>query len=247
MTEFELIEKLAVFKCEMVAPFEVATTKEQWEQLLPGAKLETETEAAKYYLSRLPVFEKKTAKITFPKCDLTDNDLFNAVEELTKGFDKKRCGWLLDTLTKHKERLETVCKQYQTTWGKPAPIVFVCGLLESKLTDEQHTGQQSTAQPDIMTERAKKYFAKAVEAGYMTKTESGCKWIFLNGGRGAKAALAYFIQKVYSPDVTKPQSIPYKALQNLFGVKRLDSAINGLLNVKKEQTWRGDIDSLFDN
>ena len=36
MTVEELIKKLTVWKCEMVAPFEVATTKEQWEKIKNG-------------------------------------------------------------------------------------------------------------------------------------------------------------------------------------------------------------------
>ena len=132
MTEFELIKRLTSYKIERVAPFEIATTSEQWAELLPKPKemLKTEADTTKYYLSHLSVFEKTAIKITFPECDLTNSDLCRAVEELTRGFDKKECRQLLNTLTAHKARLSEVCKEYKKIWSKPAPIEFVCDLLE---------------------------------------------------------------------------------------------------------------------
>ena len=243
MTVEELIKKLTVWKCEMVAPFEVATTKEQWEKLLPGDTPQTANEAANYYLSCLSIFEKKAAKITFPDLFLNENGLFYEVEEITKGFDKNRCLKLLKVLTPYKEKLSTVCDLYYKTWGKPAPIVFVCDLLSDKTTDEQHTG--ATAQPVIMTDRAKTYFNKAIQAGFMEKAESGYKWTF--EGRGAKAALSYFVMKIYSPDPKDKKTIPFKAIENLFGVKRLDSTLRAALETVKPQAWRQTIDELFNS
>lgn len=239
MTEFELINKLTAYKAEMVAPFEIATTREQWAELLPKETIETVEDMTNYYLSHLSVFEKTAVKITFPECNLTENDLCNAIEELTRGFDKEKCRLLLDTLTRHRERLLRVCNEYQKTWNKPTPIEFVCSLLENKLTDEQ-----PTAQPEIMTDRAKRYFVKAINAGYMEQAGNGYKWTF--NVKGRKAAWGYFLLKVYSPDNSNPQTIHYKALEGLFGEKRLDRAIAALFDVKKPQTWRSEIDSLFE-
>lgn len=239
MTEFELIKRLTSYKSERVAPFEIATTPEQWAELLPKPKemLKTEADTTKYYLSHLSVFEKTATKITFPKCDLTNNDLCRVVEELTRGFDKKECRQLLDTLTAHKARLSEVCKEYKKIWSKPAPIEFVCDLLETK-------SNPLTAQPDIMTDRAKKYFEKARQAGFMEQTETGYKWTF--NKRGRKAALCYFLLKVYNPDMQKTEIIHYKALEQLFGETRLDSALAAMLTTKKPQPWRQIIDNLFD-
>lgn len=103
-----------------------------------------------------------------------------------------------------------------------------------------------TAQQDIMTDRAKKYFEKAIGAGYMEKAGSGYKWTFPIS-RGAKAALCYFIMKVYSPNPRSTKTIHYKALEQLFSVKRLDSATGAMWNAKNPQEWRGDIDSLFND
>lgn len=101
-----------------------------------------------------------------------------------------------------------------------------------------------TAQQDIMTDRAKKYFEKAIEAGYMEKMGSGYKWTFPIS-RGAKAALSFFIMMVYNPDNCK--QIPFKALERLFDVGRLDSAYSAMLTVKKPQEWRGMIETLFND
>ncbi len=106
--------------------------------------------------------------------------------------------------------------------------------------------QSRPAQPDIMTDGAKKYFAKAIQAGFMEQTGNGYKWTF-GGRKGAKAALCYFIMKVYSPDVRDSKMIHYKALEKLFDEKRLDSAYTATFNVKKPQQWRGEIDSLFND
>lgn len=99
-----------------------------------------------------------------------------------------------------------------------------------------------TKQTEPSTERAKEYFKKAVDAGYMDKTDTGYKWIL--GNRGSKARLAYFLMQVYNPDNTK--QIPYKALEALFGVTRLDSSYSAMLTVSKPQNWRQQIDKLFE-
>ena len=78
----------------------------------------------------------------------------------------------------------------------------------------------------------------------MEQTGNGYKWAFRNG---LKAALCYFIMKVYSPDIADPKPIHYKALEKLFDVARLDSALSAMLNAKKPQEWRGDIDGLFND
>jgi hypothetical protein len=100
-----------------------------------------------------------------------------------------------------------------------------------------------TAKPaqEPSTERARKAFAKAVEAGYIEKTATGYRWLY-NGG--SKASLSYFVVQVYNPDGAG--ITPYKALDELFGVSRLDSAYNkAVLETKQEQKWREPIDELL--
>ena len=92
------------------------------------------------------------------------------------------------------------------------------------------------------TKRAKKAFAKAVEAGYMEKTATGYKWLY---NKASKVSLGYFLVQVYNPEGTT--ITPYMELERLFVVKRLDRAVEQATSVKKPQRWRGPIDELLDN
>lgn len=92
------------------------------------------------------------------------------------------------------------------------------------------------------TEREKKYFAKAIEAGLMEKDGDSYRWLHNNG---LKASLGYFLNRVFNPKGTA--QIPCKRLGVLFGVKRLDTVIYQAVNPKKPQKWRTEIDDLFDD
>lgn len=93
-----------------------------------------------------------------------------------------------------------------------------------------------------MALQEKKYFNKAIEVGFMKQKENGYEWLY---NKGQKVSLAYFLQKVFDPKGTA--QIPFKHLEALFGVTRLDSALDGALSAKKPQKWRGNIDMLFDD
>jgi hypothetical protein len=94
----------------------------------------------------------------------------------------------------------------------------------------------------LNTERARKYFAKAIEAQYITTTDNGLKWVF--GDERGKVILGYFIQKVFCPNNTG--TIPETAVNKLFGVTRIGSAITQIASAKKPQKWRTEIDKLFE-
>ena len=95
---------------------------------------------------------------------------------------------------------------------------------------------------ELNTDRARKYFARAIECGYMKPIANGYKWEF-GGKRGALARLGYFLYKTLCP--TNTEQIPQQAVNRLFGVKRIDSAIAQVHNAKKPQKWRAEIDKLF--
>lgn len=101
---------------------------------------------------------------------------------------------------------------------------------------------QTTLKPKQETEREKKYFAKAIEAGLMEKTDSGYRWLHNNG---LKASLGYFLNRVFNPRGTA--QIPYQRMESLFNVSRLDTATDQTLTAKKPQKWRKEIDMLFDD
>lgn len=70
--------------------------------------------------------------------------------------------------------------------------------------------------PNANTLTAQKYFRKAIDKGYMVETATGYKWL-IPEGRGNKAALAYFLQKIYYP-------LPESELNIMFGTKRISQA-----------------------
>ena len=87
-----------------------------------------------------------------------------------------------------------------------------------------------------LTEREIKYYGKAIEAGMAKKTEQGYKWLGLN------VSLGYFINKVHRPTAT--ERLPYKRMEELWGVKRLDSAVHQ--SADRKHKWEKDIDALFE-
>lgn len=102
---------------------------------------------------------------------------------------------------------------------------------------------EAGAAAGVMTAQALKYFPEAIKAGFMVKNGEGYKWG--DNARGDKARLAYFLKCVYDP--TGSRIIPFKALGELFGVQRLDVALDHVMNTKggRRQKWRAEIDSLF--
>lgn len=108
---------------------------------------------------------------------------------------------------------------------------------------EKHGTKALEAHKEPYTERARKYFARAVEAGLMEKAGERYKWTF-GGDRGAKASLAYFIKRVYNPDNLRVT--PFQSLEALFGVSRLDSITTSMMKALQPQRWRKDIDKLFE-
>lgn len=100
----------------------------------------------------------------------------------------------------------------------------------------------------INTERAQKYFQKAIEKGYM-KLENG-KFIWLGvGGKGKKSQLAYFCGRVYeykySINGNVGTEFPEEELVKLFGVTRLYTLLTQTYAATKQQAWKVLIDDLF--
>lgn len=111
-----------------------------------------------------------------------------------------------------------------------------------EITQGETTTNQEATKHKQETEREKKYFAKAIDAGLMEKTDNGYRWIH-NGGM--KASLGYFMNKVFNPRGTT--QIPYRRMEELFNLSRLDTATDQAITAKKPQKWRKEIDTLFDD
>ena len=113
--------------------------------------------------------------------------------------------------------------------------------MEEKEIPEQAPKPTNTkSQQEELTEREKQYYEKAITQGMAIKTDSGYKWLYCSG---SKVSLVYFLSKVFCPKGV--EQIPFKGLNNLWGVSRLDSANDQLANAKKPQRWRQHIDNLF--
>jgi len=93
---------------------------------------------------------------------------------------------------------------------------------------------------ELDTDRARVYFTRAVEVGYMQPTQTGYKWVF-GGARGALVRLGYFVERVFCP--TNTEALPEQAINRLFGVNRIGSAVTQLHNAKTPQKWRAEIDN----
>lgn len=87
-----------------------------------------------------------------------------------------------------------------------------------------------------LTEREIKYYGKAIEAGMAEKTEQGYRWL------GSNVSFGYFIDKVHRPKAT--ERLPYKRMEKLWGIKRLDSAVSQ--SADRKHKWEKDIDALFE-
>ncbi len=150
-----------------------------------------------------------------------------------------------------------VCRRFRLTPGKQEYIAPVLNKMdgagesgnEGPGGDEAATVQDGNGESkpveskrcvNELPERARKYFAKAIEARFMDENGDRYKWLF-NGG--STACLAYFLKLVYDPDGCR--TIPFKQLGHMFGVKRLDVALGQALNAKKKQRWRVEMDTFF--
>ena len=91
-----------------------------------------------------------------------------------------------------------------------------------------------------LTKAEVEYYGKAVKSGMAEKTEDGYIWKYNNG---SKASLAYFLYRIFNPNGTG--QIPFKKLDVLWDVSRLDSALDKAISAKNPQQWRTDIDKLF--
>lgn len=135
-----------------------------------------------------------------------------------------------------KERLQPLCDYlYNTEIGR---------AVQQAIFERGHLNEQTSIAnklPDgLKTDRAIKYLTRAVEVGYIIPTDTGFKWI-MGGKRGLLARLGYFVEKVYCP--TNTEQLPEAAINSLFGVSRICSAITQLYNAKRPQKWRTEIDN----
>ncbi len=93
-------------------------------------------------------------------------------------------------------------------------------------------------------ERVNKYFARAVEEGYMIPTDTGYKWL------ESKAMLGYFVVWVLCNELARAVPIEQRqVIERIFNVTRLDSTLEQNFGTGKSQAvkrWRAKMDkSIF--
>ena len=186
------------------------------------------------------------------------------LKEGENGYNEAQdlCNWIADLLGKKlvwftltgdiygdedKERLQPLCDYlYNTELGRTVQqVIFERDKGDTpELNEPTDTAKEivNSLPEELNTDRVRKYFARAVECGYMKPIGNGYKWEF-GGKRGALARLGYFLYKTLCP--TNTEQIPQQAVNRLFGVNRIDSAIAQVHNAKKPQKWRAEIDRLF--
>lgn len=169
----------------------------------------------------------------------------NFISNVFKSFENlERWGYI--SKNKYNEILESFCEvhDFLNDWD-----CDIYGIIEEMNAGKHYQSQPNeetkelTLPDELNTDRARKYFTKAIEAGYIKITENGLQWVFIIG-RGNKVSLGYFIQKVFCPNNT--ESISEKDVNKLFGVDRIGSAITQMNNAKKPQKWKTAIDKLFE-
>lgn len=109
------------------------------------------------------------------------------------------------------------------------------GFLKSITNTEDDNTSTPPKRTEIITPTNKKYFDRAVSKGYAIEEDGAYKWV------QKKVKLGYFINEVFGKEHS--DIIPYKAIESLFGEKRLDSTIDHCMTTKKPQKWRDTMDN----
>ena len=132
---------------------------------------------------------------------------------------------------KHKKRAKGHLERFVKEWENAR---------KDEASEPQQVPQKRKGAPkNVLTERAKKYFQRAIEAGYMEETATGYKWG--HDMRGDKIKLGYFLKTVYNPK--ESSQIPYGALGTLFRESRLDSTISKIADWKNTPKWVEEINN----
>lgn len=101
----------------------------------------------------------------------------------------------------------------------------------------------------LNTKRARTYFQKAIDKGWMKLEEGKLSWIPICK-LGGKSQLAYFLGRVYGYENSARggnigNQIPEKELCALFGDMKIHNLLDQIYQAKSKQKWRSAIDEIF--
>lgn len=180
------------------------------------------------------------------KLEFTELDIYDYLDEKTKGFQKERCLIFLRDL-KMLHSIHVFQDGYSHDFFYLKAVKWLEEKIEitasknintplpTEIESEQpsHTQIQEILLPEkLNTPRARKYFSKAIDANIITKTDTGYS---MGSAIKTKALLAYFIELVFCRDEAgKDNGIKYPgdASSLLFGTTRLEKARSQYLNNK---------------
>jgi hypothetical protein len=147
---------------------------------------------------------------------------FNKLLDLEKQYQKENPSSTLDE--------NVIMALYDLEAYLPTPT-------EPTNAPTEPTNAPTNLPSELDTDRARKYFARAVEVRYMTPTDTGYKWLHDSCNL---ASLGYFVERVYCP--TNTEKIHETAINVLFGVNRIGRAISQMHDAKRPQKWKKLID-----
>lgn len=175
----------------------------------------------------------------------TDNEKLSEEKARLKAELQKKD----DELLFMKQLLAT---KFDIKLDSPVPTPHCTDSTTAPLTvQQQETNKEESTVilPKILnTERAKKYFRKAIESGYMKATGSKYVWVGVDT-TGVNTQLAYFCGIIYNYQYSisgnKGENFPEEELCKLFGVKYLYKLLTQIYNAKRTQNWRTILDEFF--
>ena len=114
-------------------------------------------------------------------------------------------------------------------------LEFTQDMLEKKAEQQKGTSDKDTVMPaELNTEKANKYFKRAIDTGMMEVSGGGGRWLT------GQARLGYFCLKVFE------QPRPISELEKFFMVRKLSASITSASYEAKRAdviAWRNDIDN----
>ena len=176
----------------------------------------------------------------------TDNEKLSAENvRLNAELQKKD-----DELLFMKQLLAT---KFDIKLDSPVPTPHCTDNTTAPLTvQQQETNNEErtvTLPQTLNTKRAKKYFSKAIDCGYINIVDGKYIWVGVDD-KGVNTQLAYFCGMIYnfqySISGNKGENFPEEELCKLFGVKYLYKLLTQIYNDKKTQNWRTIIDEFFE-
>lgn len=130
---------------------------------------------------------------------------------------------------------------YFSFWNNIRDFSSYTGIAISDKTENDKADQRSNKLPiELDTPEAQKYFARAIERGFILPTPTGYKW------EGTQKELAYFA--VLMSDKLGFQGVKWKIYESLFNVKNLAQAKYKAVGIYGEYSNRQkEIERIFEN